>query len=252
VATIAQISDTHIDARASGARARLDDLARTIVAINALRPRPLATIHTGDVAHNGDARDYAAARAALSRLETPLFAIPGNRDRREEFSSAFPMSGEIPSDRRFIQFAAEVGPLWLLGIDTLDGESGLGAYCDERAAGLKSLLATTASRPLLVMLHHPPLVIPSLPSKRLQFRDAGQADALRQTLESIPHLIGAVAGHVHRSDSVTLGRVQLTTMPSIAVDLRWERTPYGYTTRSIFHLHRFDGRDLTTACIVAG
>lgn len=245
--TIAQISDTHIAGASSG---RLRDLARAVAAINALDPPPAAVLHTGDVAHDGREPEYAAAVEVLARLRSPLFAIPGNRDRRGPFRAAFANAGNLDDAPLFIQYAADLGPLRLIALDTLDDESGLGAFCHARLRECERLLAKDMAKPTLVLLHHPPVPIPSLPRQPLQFRDVGEAGRLRAMLEGCQSIVGVVAGHVHRSDAVPLGRAMLTTMPSIAIDLRRERTPYGYTQRLIFHLHRFDGHALRTASVV--
>jgi len=57
---IAQISDTHLMLDTPDADRRMHDFASTIADINALDPAPDVIVHTGDIAHNGRADEYAS------------------------------------------------------------------------------------------------------------------------------------------------------------------------------------------------
>lgn len=248
---IAQISDTHIQAAEPASRARLDDLARTVTAINALVDRPDVVLHTGDVAHDATADDYRAARHQLSRLAPPVLATVGNRDRRSAFRAAFASDGHLgTSADGFVQYAVEIGGVRLVAADTFDEASALGSFCARRGAELASLLAAGASRPTVVFLHHPPVALDGLKGPALQFRDAAEAARLTAIVAVSPGVVGVVAGHVHRSRTALVGRVPLSTMPSIAADLSRELLPAGATRRPVFHLHRVSGGAISTASVV--
>lgn len=246
---IAQISDTHIETAAPATRARITDLARVVRSISELVPRPDVVLHTGDIAHDGTAKDYAAARAELSRLAQPVFATVGNRDRRAEFRAAFGADGYLDPDCGFAQYAIEIGELRLVAVDTLDDTSALGGFCADREARLDRLLAASA-RPTIVFLHHPPLSVPDIKGPPLQFREPERAAALIRCLAGAPAVIHVAAGHVHRSRTLMLGEVMLTTMPSVAVDLSRERAPAHTGGRPVYHLHRVVGREVATMSVV--
>lgn len=248
---IVQISDTHIETASGTAGARLDDLARTVEAINALPQRPVAVLHTGDVSHDASPGDYAAARAHLARLKAPVYAIVGNRDRRLAFNAAFVADGYLPAGGGYVQYAIDLGPLRLVAADTLDDVSGLGGFCADRASGLTRLLAAANGQPTLVFLHHPPVELPDMKGPALQFREAADAERLVRCIQTESSVIGVVAGHVHRSRVAAIGGVPLSTMPAIAADLNREALPPARKGRPVFHIHRVRGRELATASMMA-
>jgi 3',5'-cyclic AMP phosphodiesterase CpdA len=78
---VAQISDTHILARASdhpAATLRAECLRRCIADIN--RQGTDAVIFTGDTVQYGQPEEYAHLRELLAPLDAPLYLVPGNRD----------------------------------------------------------------------------------------------------------------------------------------------------------------------------
>lgn len=249
--TIAQISDTHVAAGTPAAARRIDDLARTIAAINALRPRPLAVVHTGDVAHDATVEDYRAACTALDRLELPLYAIVGNRDRREPFKRAFAGGGYLDAASPFVQYAVDLGPVRLVAVDTLHDDSGLGGFCRRRAEELARLLDARGSQPTLVIAHHPPVEVPSLKARNpLQFQDASEAAALVEAIGRAPQVLGVVAGHIHRTESVAIAHTTLTTMTSVAADLRRGRDKETDPEAPVFHLHTIERGGVTMRRVV--
>ena len=250
VMIIAQISDTHIQTRVPSSRSRLEDLACTVASINALRPRPVAVLHTGDVAHDATSSDYAAARAALSRLTCPVYATVGNRARRELFRDTLASQGHFECDSCFVQFAVDLGAARIVAVDTLDAQSNLGDFCTEREVSLRRLLEVCREQPTLVFLHHPPVAVPELPGSPLQFRDSTRAAALVRCLTQCSGVIGVFAGHVHRAHTVALGGVTLSTVPSIAADLSKEELSDRHVGRPIYHLHTIEGSQVASASIV--
>lgn len=255
---IAQISDTHIQTALPEASVRLEALERTVRSINAMPEPPVVVLHTGDVAHDGSEEDYAAAREVMSRLTAPVLAIIGNRDRRATFRRAFADDGYLEPRSPFIQYAVAIGGLGLVALDTFDDESGLGHYCGERDRDCALLLQACAGRPTLVMLHHAPVPMPDLSVNPLQWREHDRAELLVEQLANAPHVVGIIAGHVHRAQSVTLvgkdgpqgpKRTPLTTMPSIAPDLRREKLVAKSDPRPIYHVHRIEGGVMTSASI---
>ncbi|MCB1506374.1 MAG: metallophosphoesterase [Hyphomicrobiaceae bacterium] len=247
---IAQISDTHIQAANPESKARLGDLARTVRSINALPRKPDLVIHSGDVAHDATAADYAAARAELARLTMPVYATVGNRDRRDPFFEAFRPDGYLPAEHHFAQYAVEVAGLAIIAIDTFDDQSALGGFCSRREAILKRLLADATGRPTLVFAHHPPLELPDMKPPLLQYRDVAEARSLADCLAGHAGLVGVIAGHVHRARSVRLGAVSLSTVPSIAADLSREKVAETYLRRPIYHLHTVSSGGMTTQTLM--
>lgn len=247
---IAQISDCHIHTAGDNPQARLDDLARTVASINALDPAPALVVHTGDIAQDASADDYAAAGAVLSRLSAPLYATVGNRDKRQPLRDAFMRDDMIGTDPEFMQYAVDVGGYRLVAADTLDQQSNLGDFCADRERSLRQMLASS-DKPTLVFLHHPPIELEGIPGQPLQFRDPLSAAALAACIAETQRLVGVIAGHVHRAKDVAFGNVRLTTVPAIATDLTREKDADGaYIRRPIYHLHKLAPGGVTTTRVV--
>ena len=144
---IAQISDTHITVDLPEASSRLDDLARTVAAINALDPAPDVVLHTGDLANRARAEEYAAAREVIAGLAAPFFPVPGNRDDRRLLRETFLTGPCLAPESGFVQYVVDGFPVRLVGLDTHSGESQQGRFCPERARIAGGALAAGAERP---------------------------------------------------------------------------------------------------------
>lgn len=247
---IAQISDSHIETARPEVGSRLTDLERTVAAINALSRRPDVVLHTGDIAHDASPADYAAARAALSRLEIPLYTTIGNRDRRQSFRDAFAKDGYLPAAHDFAQYSVEIGGLRLIAVDTHDPQSRFGSFCAARAEDLTRLLAEGRGRPTLVFLHHPPVDLTPPIAPALQYRDPDDATLLVRIIATAPGVVGVIGGHVHRSRMASIGAVPLSTAPAVAADLNYEELPERGGKRPVFHVHRITADGIATASMV--
>lgn len=246
---IAHLSDTHIQAANPDARSRIDDLARAVDSINAMSLPPDVVLHSGDIAHDATAEDYAAARAQLDRLNAPLYTTIGNRDRRAPYFNSFAAAGYLDQNCGFAQYAVNLGALYLVGVDTQDDTTALGGFCGTRAIHLRQLLAEARGKPTLVFAHHPPLTLPDMKAPALQYRDAAEAALLVECLKSCPGLIGVVTGHVHRTRHVPLGSVALSTVPSVAADLSREKADDTYVRRPIYQIHTWTNGKLSTSSV---
>lgn len=246
---LAQISDTHLVAAGPRRGPRALSLERALAAIMALEPRPVAVVHTGDLAHNAKPEQYVLAGQLLARLDLPLIAVPGNRDMRLPFLATVPPPVARPPGSRFVQFAVDLGPARLLALDTLVEGRGLGGYCDERQVELEAFLAASDGRPTVVAVHHPPIPLPQVPGTS-HFVDPVQAHRLAVTLARDPTVVAVLAGHVHRRATALLGRATLETMPSLAVDLRKGVYPRGHADRPIVLLHEIGESRVTTRSLV--
>ncbi len=105
---IAQISDTHILARASdhpAANWRADCLRRCIADINDQRHD--AVIFTGDTVQHGRPEEYTHLRELLAPLKAPLYLVPGNRDNNDALRTAFGDQPYLPRNGGFLQYAVE-------------------------------------------------------------------------------------------------------------------------------------------------
>lgn len=196
---IAHISDFHIFVDApETALVRKDaaDAARKVVAdIAAHQPVFDAVIFTGDVADGGSSADYALVKDILAPLQMPVFMVPGNHDKRAGMRTAF--QDAVPfGDGPFLNYAAQVGDLRILALDTLVDGKIHGAIDQTQLDWLAGQLATRHSGPTIVAMHHPPFS-----SGITKLDDMGLQDgkeALAQLVAAYDAQLLILAGHIHR------------------------------------------------------
>ena len=89
---IAQISDTHIMPKGELLYGRLDssmNLGLAVRQLFQLDTMPDCLLLTGDLTDRGQPAAYDHLREILKPLPMPIYAIPGNHDRRESMRAAF-------------------------------------------------------------------------------------------------------------------------------------------------------------------
>jgi 3',5'-cyclic AMP phosphodiesterase CpdA len=231
---IVQISDTHISREQPS---RGEELAATVYFINRLDPAPDIVVHTGDVAHDGLAEEYAIARRQLDALRVPCLVIPGNRDNRLELIKAFADGRLIRQDMAFVQYAVELPDVRLVFADTASGTSNKGHLCAARLAEIDRMLSAETSRPTLLFLHHPPFEIGIIPDP-FQYEDWAAVEAFTALLARHPQVRGVHCGHVHRNVRATIGTCAASTVSCVAPDLR-----KGAPTGQKHELAIFDARE---------
>ncbi|MCM0021964.1 MAG: metallophosphoesterase, partial [Tagaea sp.] len=156
---IAQFTDTHVMVEGRLAYKRFDTyamLARAIDAICALDPVPDLALATGDLVDRGSPEEYARLKTQLDRLPMKLALIPGNHDVRGPMAAAFAKSA-IVGEGEFLHWVRDdLGPVRVIGLDSLSPGQVGGSLCDKRIAWLDATLAAAPDRPTFVALHHPP------------------------------------------------------------------------------------------------
>ena len=216
---IAQISDTHILARASDdpvGASRAENLRLCIVDINSLAVD--AVIHTGDSVQHGTAEEYEHLREILAELKAPLFLTPGNRDRQAALRAAFEDISYFPSDGDLLHYAVEHYPVRLVALDSVAAGERKGVYCAQRLTWLRETLAREPDKRTILFIHHPPFDIAE------HYRDGycrpQDAEDLAALVSRHPQVERLLCGHVHCWHREQWGGTVATTMPSVAVDLR--------------------------------
>ena len=214
---VAQLTDTHVTARGRLASGRVDTAAhlrRAVARLNALAPD--AVIHSGDLADRGAPEEYDAAADILADLRAPLFAVPGNHDRRaplRRFGFA-----DAPGD--FCAGEAWVGPLRLIGLDSSVPGAPHGELGAAQRDWLAARLAERPEAPTLAFVHHPPFATGIAHMDAMNLADG---DALLDLLARHPQVLHLACGHVHRAVSTVARGVAASVGPSpahaIALDL---------------------------------
>jgi 3',5'-cyclic-AMP phosphodiesterase len=118
-----------------------------------------------------------------------------------------------------VQYAAELGPLRLVVLDSTRPGEDRGELDADRLAWLEATLAAAPATPTLLALHHQPLAI-GIPA----FDDFGlpapDRHALGEVVEAHPQVHRIVAGHAHRTVFGELGGRSVLAAPSTYVQAR--------------------------------
>ncbi len=237
---VAQISDLHIKAPGSLAYGRVDTakaLERCVAALNALDPAPDFVVISGDLADTPTAEEYDHLSRLLQPLKLPYAAVPGNHDSRELMRSALPNApyalASGPLDQKI-----ETGQLDLLLLDSSVHGKPHGELGQPTLQWLDTTLASSADRPALVFLHHPPFVAGIWHMDRQNLRNAG---ALAAIIRQHPRVLAVACGHVHRATLTMFAGRPCTICPApnhtVDLDLAQLREPSFKVEPPALHLH---------------
>jgi 3',5'-cyclic AMP phosphodiesterase CpdA len=168
----------------------------------------------------------------LARLEAPIYPLPGNHDDRALMRAACAHL-ELFSPDGPLCFAIDLGPLHLIGLDSLIAGKPGGRLGPEQLAWLDARLDDTAEKPTLVALHHPPFITGVDHMDAMMLEDA---DALAEVIGRYPQVARVLCGHVHRSVQCrfagTLAQIAPGTAHAVRLALagepsRWIMEPPG-------------------------
>ncbi len=216
-------------------------LERAVDAVLALDPAPECVIVSGDLTDLGTAEEYETAVAALGRLTTPVYAIPGNHDTREEFRVAFAGWAFAPEHDVFVQYAIETHAVRIIALDTTIPGSDAGELCDERLDWLEAKLAEDTDRPAMIIMHHPPF------DCGIGFMDAiallDGRERFAEIVRANPQIERVLCGHHHRPIQTrfagTIAQIAPATGHQVALDLRPEPRPHFVMEPPAFLVHRY-------------
>lgn len=218
---IAQLTDLHlgfeIDSPDELNRRRLD---QAIAWLGNLTVKPDMLFLTGDLVDRGDVASYERLRDAIEPCDFPVYLCVGNHDDRTAMSHVFP---HIPRPDGFVQYVIDTDAVRFIVIDTLgeDHHHG-GVFCETRAAWLRARLAETGTKPVMIVLHHPPVetgipwMSPVPEARWIQTLDAAIGDHPNVTM---------ICGHIHRSISTRWKGRQLAISPSTAPQVALDMSP---------------------------
>ena len=233
---VVQLTDLHI-----GADWGKDDpaatLEATVAAILAAGLEADAVVVTGDLSENGAPAEYELARSLLAPFGDRVHVLPGNHDDRTALREAFGLGG---AGAERIDYAAELGQLRLIALDTtVPGVDG-GALAVDQLEWLGSALGAT-ELPTLIAMHHPPIWT-GMPAFDAIGLPAADRAALGEVVAAGSDGCALISGHVHRVIAGELaGRAVLvapSTFMQSELDLRsgeieLNADPPGYAVHSI-------------------
>jgi 3',5'-cyclic-AMP phosphodiesterase len=209
---LVQLSDPHIGA-SWGDGDPLERFAAAIDAVRVFEQSPDAVLVSGDLAEHAADVEYEQVRALLQRIDAPAYVLPGNHDDRDALHRHFDVPG---AGGRPVQYAADLGPLRMVILDSTCPGEARGELDHERLGWLDQTLAAAPSTPTVVAMHHPPLAV-GIPAWDAIGLAASARQALGELLPRHPQVHRVVAGHVHRAIAAELGGCAVLSVPSTYV-----------------------------------
>jgi Icc protein len=213
---IAQLSDLHVRPRGIPAARVVETnmlVERALAVIAALTPRPDVVVVSGDVTECGRPEEYAMAAELFRRyLTMPVFVVPGNHDRRDNFRAGLGHMPGVTDHPDFVQYAVDDYPVRLVMLDSVVPQAGHGLLCAERMAFLDETLSAQPHKPTMLVLHHPPMLTGAAGMDGIFLRNTAELGTL---LERHPQVERILTGHHHRSIVGRLGGAIVIVAPAI-------------------------------------
>ena len=243
---IAQLTDTHIlelkNATPDRAQRRINDLRICIKDINKIIPRPDLVMHTGDITQTAKIGEYKLVKKLLNSLKVPVFVIPGNRDSRKLVRETFPTESDFcQQNDEPIMFEINSFKVRLIGIDSLSKIDGRGDFGLTRIQKLEEMLQARPKTPTAIFMHHPPITLKTPTTTFLEFITKKKSDEFLSLLSRHSQIIRVFCGHAHRPYREFFNKIEISTAPSVASDLRKGCYPLKLQNKPIYQLHAFDG-----------
>lgn len=215
---LTQITDTHLSLDTPSRSTALENAVDEILALP-VADAPDLVVHTGDITHNSQAAEYDIAIRCLAKLPCPVFTIPGNKDRREDYMQAYGSHKHIDKMSGFAQYSLETYPTRLIFLDTHDSNTNQGELCEQRMTHLQAMLKEDTSRPVVIFMHHPPFEATEIPQPR-QFTDWAQVTEFIEITSAFDNIERIICGHVHRNIESQAGSIPAHALTCLAGDLR--------------------------------
>ena len=248
---IAQFSDLHVTAPGRCNSDGIDTaagLSRCIEHLGALDRVPDLLVLSGDLVDEGTVPEYQRLRNMLSRARIPVFLIPGNHDRRSPLRSIFFDHADLGAAGRMF-YHQDVRGLRLIMLDSLIEGRESGDLDEAQLDWLDSLLQAEPALPVLVLLHHPPVVTGFSRMDRISLA-ADSVARLCELFSGRPQVHAIFCGHLHRNVRAVCRGVPVSVCPSTAFQARlrlgrgrFEAAP---DEPPAYQLHYWDGQNLVT------
>jgi 3',5'-cyclic AMP phosphodiesterase CpdA len=223
---IAQLSDLHVRPHGKPAYGVVRTntlLERALRTLAALKPAPDAVILTGDLTDCGLPEEYEILAAMLRRhLAMPVYAIPGNHDRRGEMKQHLGDFTPAAKDSEFLHYVVDTHPVRLIMLDSIVPGAGHGELCAARLDFLDRALGEKPEKPTVVALHHPPLRCGITHMDRINLR---QSDALAAVIAKHPQVERVLCGHHHRPIVARFAGTMIQVAPSVAHQVLFDQEP---------------------------
>jgi 3',5'-cyclic AMP phosphodiesterase CpdA len=223
---VLQVSDPHL--RGDGKPSfRIVDTRRCLVVtarhLERLSQKPGCVVITGDLADCGDAGAYTILYEAFKRLEVPVYAVPGNHDRRDRITELLP--GWCPADPAVaphICYTVDMEPVRLVMVDSMQPGSHSGHFTPRVAEWLAGALAAKPTAPTLLFMHHPPF----LTGMGAMDEPFENLDAFADLIRQYPN-VRLCCGHMHRPITTVWQGLVAVAAPSLSMQIELDLSETG-------------------------
>ncbi len=214
---IAHLTDLHIRPRGVPAYRVAETnkmVERAIDAVRRMLPKPDCVIISGDLTDCGLVEEYELLRGLLARLDMPVYLIPGNHDRRDNFKKVLGEFHGVNDDPTYIRFTVDGGPVRLVALDTIVPGKSEGALHDDQLKWLEATLEADNETPTIVFMHHPPFDCGIDHMDRIRLLKG--VDEFAHIIAANPQVERVLCGHHHRPIHMLWAGTICSTGPSVA------------------------------------
>ena len=251
---ILQISDIHLrgDGRLSfGAADTQQSFKQTMKHLMDMDPKPDVVVITGDLADNGNHEAYKKLKEELSKLEFPLYILPGNHDKKEIFYDMFAEMCPVKKDiYPHVCYTLEEGDIRIIVVDsTMEGKHN-GGFSEKVMKWLEDRMEEYQGKPTLIFTHHPPFTT----GLTLMDEPFENSERLVQLLKDKSY-VRLCCGHMHRPIMTQWKGIQAMTCPPVAMLIELDLSEKGgdtfYLGDPAYALHDLQGDCINTHfCII--
>ena len=223
---VIQISDPHIEPYGQLAYGQVDTakaLADCVETINRslseIGPVDMVIV-AGDLTDFGTAEEYKRFRTLMEPLELPFRAVPGNHDNVAEMRACFSDQLWMPTEGP-INWTLDFDDLVLIGLDSSLAGKAHGHLSNTTLSFLSKTLDAKESKPVIVTVHHPPVLTGI---EKMDIQNLRDSEQLKTILSEYGGELRLTCGHVHRNIVAPFGDVICQIAPGVShavtMDLR--------------------------------
>ena len=198
-------------------------LKKAVARLNGLSPQPDFLMITGDLVDPGSDTSYAHLTELLEPLTMPIGLIPGNHDRRDGVRTLDIGEPFDPTVAPYCQFARKVGPLRVIGLDTLEEGTPHGTLCQQRLDWFEQRLAEDETTPLIIAMHHPPFDSGMASMDAFGIKEG--RERFVDLVERAPNVVRILCGHQHRPIVTMVGGAVVSLCSSTTVQIPFDLGP---------------------------
>lgn len=219
-------SDLHTEADrglAYGVADTATMLERAVAHVAMLKQKPDCIVITGDLASSGNPKAYAFVQQALASLDTPVYVLPGNHDRRETLLGYLgPWCPADPAVAPYLCYVVDDGPVRLIMLDSTRPGSHSGHIDLPVLSWLLQTLKQKPNMPTLLFMHHPPFKS----GMGMMDEDFENAALLANVVQDFPH-VRLCCGHLHRAMTTVWGNRVCLAAPAVSMQMEVDLSPQG-------------------------